>query len=790
MYGGDGGAQQDDLYTGYDNQENDFAPSIEDELQTQSMGSFSKPAPPSTARLGTGMNPATAARGGDDGPRPLTSVRAAGYSSQVRGKLNPLQAVTGQVAFTSVLKKPEQTFEQQCRTDEREVHRALEESASLSAKGDNSMALERAKEAAKLERALLKKREEHSSGDQINLDLTFSVCLNLGQEYHNNKLYSDALNVYTSLAKNKQFSQSGTVRLKMGNTYFEQGKFPNAIKMYRMSLDQIPTTSKFMKFKILRNIGLSFIRMGQYQDAVQALDSVVENIPDPVAAFNLLVCMHALGDSERMQTAFLKLLGIKAKSEVEEVEEVEEGEEDGGSIEIALAEDGLKREFRKRRKELQRYILTAARLIAPKVVPGREIEGYDWVVSHLTSHGFMELASQMDMAKALEFLSQKDFKSAVSCLKGFEKKQEDLKASAATNLSFLYFLESDVKNAEKYGKMATDVDRYNALALVNSGNCSFVKEDYEEARRMYAEAVNVEADCLEALYNLALANKSLGNLQYAHDAFRKVNSMIPESTDVMFQIGDILYVMGRHEEAVKWFEALNTAVPNDPGVLNMLGSLHCTLGDEAKALHFYLESHRIYPASMNVISWIGAFYAKSEMYEKAVPYFELATNIKPLEVKWKLMVASCYRRIGAFPLALRKYKEIHKETPDNVECLRYLVHLCNELGSREEVLGYARKLKKLEKEKGGGKGGQRQGSPQQDSIAAAHHLGQRGGMQPPMMQRPVSRGGGGDPYAAGGLERPRSSVSAGRSGRNTPSKLAQEEDDWGNDELGDDLLPM
>ena len=162
MYGGDGGAQQDDLYTGYDNQENDFAPSIEDELQTQSMGSFSKPAPPSTARLGTGMNPGTAARGGDDGPRPLTSVRAAGYSSQVRGKLNPLQAVTGQVAFTSVLKKPEQTFEQQCRTDEREVHRALEESASLSAKGDNSMALERAKEAAKLERALSKKREEHS----------------------------------------------------------------------------------------------------------------------------------------------------------------------------------------------------------------------------------------------------------------------------------------------------------------------------------------------------------------------------------------------------------------------------------------------------------------------------------------------------------------------------------------------------------------------------------------------------------------------------------------------------
>ena len=764
MYGGNAGEQQDDLYTGYDNQENNLLTNNEDEVHTTQ--GFGKPGfPMANTRLGTavGMNAVPGTRGGKDGARPLTSVRAAGYSSQMRGKLDPLKAVAGVVKFTSALKKPQRSFEQECRDSEREVHKALEDSATYSAKGEYSLALEKAKEATKLERALSKKREEQSSADQINIDLTFSVCLNLGQLYHNNKLYSDALNVYSSLVKNKQFSQGGTVRLKMGNTYFEQEKFPNAIKMYRMSLDQIPTTSKVMKYKILRNIGLSFIRMGQYQDAVQALDSVVENIPDTVAAFNLLICMHALGDCERMQTAFLKLLGIQSKSNFQEEDESEEG-----GIEITLADDGLKKELRRRRNELHKYILTAARLIAPKVVPSKEIEGYNWVVSHLASHGFMELASQMDMAKALEFLSQKDFKSAVSCLKGFEKKQEELKASAATNLSFLYFLEDDIKNAEKYGKMATDVDRYNALALVNSGNCSFVKEDFEEARKMYAEAVNVEADCLEALYNLGLANKSLGNLQEAYDVFKKVNSMIPESTDVMYQIGDILYLLGKHEEAVKWFEALNTAVPNDPGVLIALGNLHCTLGDEAKALHFYLESHRLYPASMHVISWIGAFYAKSEMYEKAVPYFELATNIKPLEVKWKLMVASCYRRIGAFPLALRKYKEIHKESPDNVECLRYLVHLCNELGSREEVLGYARKLKKLEQE-GGNKIKQ-----QQDSMITNSR-------PPNRNQSPFA-----NPEAF--VERPRSSRSQGSRGGQTPSK--PDEDDWGNDELGDDLLPM
>jgi intraflagellar transport protein 88 len=34
--------------------------------------------------------------------------------------------------------------------------------------------------------------------------------------------------------KNKSFAQSGRLRVNMGNIYFEQEKFPNAIKMYRM----------------------------------------------------------------------------------------------------------------------------------------------------------------------------------------------------------------------------------------------------------------------------------------------------------------------------------------------------------------------------------------------------------------------------------------------------------------------------------------------------------------------------------------------------------------------------
>ena len=45
--------------------------------------------------------------------------------------------------------------------------------------------------------------------------------------------------VGTAIVKNKSYTQSGRLRVNMGNIYFEQKKYSSAIKMYRMALDQV-----------------------------------------------------------------------------------------------------------------------------------------------------------------------------------------------------------------------------------------------------------------------------------------------------------------------------------------------------------------------------------------------------------------------------------------------------------------------------------------------------------------------------------------------------------------------
>lgn len=39
-----------------------------------------------------------------------------------------------------------------------------------------------------------------------------------------------------------------------------------------------------------------------------------------------------------------------------------------------------------------------------------------------------------------------------------------------------------------------------------------------------------------------------------------------------------------------------------------------------------------------------------------------------IKVKWRLMVTSCYRRMGNYQKALELYEKIHLDYPDNLEC--------------------------------------------------------------------------------------------------------------------------
>jgi intraflagellar transport protein 88 len=60
------------------------------------------------------------------------------------------------------------------------------------------------------------------------------------------------------------------------------------------------------------------------------------------------------------------------------------------------------------------------------------------------------------------------------------------------------------------------------------------------AAALYQEALSVEADCVEAMYNLGLSQKRLGALPESLATFKKLHTMLPDSPEVMYQVsGDL-----------------------------------------------------------------------------------------------------------------------------------------------------------------------------------------------------------------------------------------------------------
>ncbi|XP_064131436.1 intraflagellar transport protein 88 homolog isoform X4 [Loxodonta africana] len=783
---------EDDLYSGY----NDYNPTYDtEELENdtafqQAVRTSHGRRPPITAKIpstavtrpiATGYGSKTSLTSSVGRPltgtiqdgvsRPMTAVRAAGFTKaalrgsafdplgQSRGPAPPLEA------------KNEDSPEEKIRQLEKKVNELVEESCIANSCGDLKLALEKAKDAGRKERVLVRQREQVTAPENINLDLTYSVLFNLASQYSANEMYAEALNTYQVIVKNKMFSNAGRLKVNMGNIYLKQRNYSKAIKFYRMALDQIPSVHKEMRIKIMQNIGVTFIKTGQYSDAINSFEHIMSMAPNLKAGFNLILSYFAVGDREKMKKAFQKLIAVPLEID-EDDKYISPSDDPHTNLVIeAIKNDHL-----------------------------RQME-HERCVEVVKASQYVELANDLEINKAVTYLRQKDFNQAVETLKMFEKKDSRVKSAAATNLSFLYYLENEFAQASSYADLAVNSDRYNPSALTNKGNTVFANGDYEKAAEFYKEALRNDSSCTEALYNIGLTYKKLNRLDEALDCFLKLHAILRNSAQVLYQIANVYELMEDPNQAIEWLMQLISVVPTDSRALSKLGELYDGEGDKSQAFQYYYESYRYFPSNIGVIEWLGAYYIDTQFCEKAIQYFERASLIQPTQVKWQLMVASCFRRSGNYQKALDTYKDIHRKFPENVECLRFLVRLCTDIGLKE-VQEYATKLKRLEKMKeikeqriksgrngSGGSRSKREGSAGSDSgqNCSASSKGER------LSAKLRALPGTNEPYESSSnkeidasyvdplgpqIERPK-----------TAAKKRIDEDDFADEELGDDLLP-
>lgn len=804
----------DDLYSGY----NEYPSALstkdleDDEIFQQALRTSYGRKPVLTSKPGTSMRLGTSTGYHEGGvARPMTAVRGAGYTSSAgQRQFDPLNQAAKVPVSPQLETKPEDSPEEKIRKLERRITELIEESCLASSRGEQRLALDTAKEASSKERSLIRMQEQAGLSETHNLDLTFSVLFNLANQYANNEMYSEALNTYQVITRNKMFNNADRLKVNMGNIYLKLGQFSRALKMYNMALDHVPTTHKDLRLKIKHNIGIAFVKMGQFSDACSKFEDIMQEKPDYASGLHMILCYYALGEKDKMKRGFQMLLECPLNIDDDEKYNAMSDDPAANLILEVIKTDSLWKLERGIRQEAERSIVTAAKLISP-VIEDTFSAGYNWCVDAIkvSSHSF--LASDLEINKAVMFLKQKELPEAVDTLRAFEKKETKVASAAATNLAFIHFLQGDIGQAEKYGEMARQADSYNAAAFVNLGNCSLARNDVEKAKELFACALDSDASCVEALYNLGLVNKQLGLYEEALECFLKLQAIVRHHPQVLYQVAHLQELLGDVDQASEWYLQLLGIAPTDPGVLHKMAEMYDNDGDKQQAYQYYFDSFRYYPSNLTVLDWLGSYFIEHQVAEKALGYFERAALMQPNEVKWQLMAASCHRRSGNYHQALQAYKDIHVHFPDNIECLKFLVRLCSDLGIKEAAQ-YALELKKAEKAK---EVRERIGSSRPGSLRSGSGRSSRGGLNSPLSDSSqLSAGARGSPpvppqvsrlhkmailetsetYSLASqhrdvdasysdplgplAERPRTSVGH-----------KHVEDEFGDEELGDDLLP-
>ena len=128
---------------------------------------------------------------------------------------------------------------------------------------------------------------------------------------------------------------------------------------------------------------------------------------------------------------------------------------------------------------------------------------------------------------------------------------------------------------------------------------------------------------------------------------------------VIYQIANLYELLGDIDQAIEWYLQLLGLIPTDPVILQKMGTLFDNEGDKQQAYQYHFDSYRYFPSNLEVIDWLGSYFIEMQVSEKAIGYFERASLMQPDDVKWQLMIASCYRRSGNYHKALDTYKVRH-----------------------------------------------------------------------------------------------------------------------------------
>ncbi len=263
----------------------------------------------------------------------------------------------------------------------------------------------------------------------------------------------------------------------------------------------------------------------------------------------------------------------------------------------------------------------------------------------------------------------------------WEGKHEDAKAQIDYALLIapededkceLYLELADIyEDQEKYPevvealKEALKVSPQNEEALNRFWFCMELTENYEESILFHEALIEKSPYSHLAWFNLGHAYAGLEQFEKSLDAFEYVLAIDDKFDAAHICSGDVLYNMGRYEEAVDFYlEAIKLSKPNKDLYLKTAETYEKLL-DFSKSRSYLRKSITVDPYFDEAFFRIGETYRLEEKWNKAISSFERAVKLSKDNLDYLAALADAYMSVGEGEMAVEIFERIFQLDTQN-----------------------------------------------------------------------------------------------------------------------------
>ena len=225
-------------------------------------------------------------------------------------------------------------------------------------------------------------------------------------------------------------------------------------------------------------------------------------------------------------------------------------------------------------------------------------------------------------------------------------------------------------NAKRYAELESSAraltSQYPASGFAWKSLGTALQMQHKNALEALQRAALLLPEDTEVQYDLGTLLMKLGNLPQAETCFRRVTEIKRNHAEALYSLGNVRQQLGQYAEAVTSYRQLLKLKPNHAMVLNNLASALKEVGQSGEAEEKYLSALKLEPNSALILRNYGSLLRSVMRLAEAEQYFLRALEVDPKCIPAMLDLGLLYIFNGAADQAEQQFWKVLEIEPGNL----------------------------------------------------------------------------------------------------------------------------